>query len=379
MVGGPDVDARLELMHGLNDTFEMAAIGSHTALRDKFFSEGFTYDSYYLNRRVNPVSDLITFIQLIALFRKTKPQIIHTFDSKVNVWGRLAAKLAGVPIIIGTITGLGSTQGNGSLKSEIISWIYKQLQTLSCKHSNLTIFQNHDDARLYIETGVVSKQKVKIILGSGVSTEYYSPKRFSDTEKTQMRDELGIQPDDILITMVSRVIRSKGVMEYAAAAKKIRADYPNVRFLLVGSEDKENRDVLTSTELVELKKSVLWPGPKSNIAAILATSDIFVLPSAYAEGIPRVLLEAASMGLPLITTRSPGCTEAVADGVNGFLIPVADGDALEKAILKLIQQPELRKRFGMVSRQKTIKHFDLAVVTAQTHSTYQQLLADHSA
>ncbi len=376
LVGGPDVDARLELMHCLKDSFEMGAIGSHTALRDKFISEGFTYYSYNLNRRMNPISDLVTIGQLIILFRKTKPQIIHTFDSKLNVWGRLAAKIAGVPIIIGTITGLGSTLSNGSLKSEIISWIYKQLQTMACRQSDLTIFQNHDDAHLYIESGIVSKQKTKIILGSGVSTADYSPERFSETEKVQIRDELGIQSDDILVTMVSRVIRSKGVIEYAATAKNINADHPRVRFLLIGPEDKENRDVLNSTELAELKKHVIWPGPKSNIAAILASSDIFVLPSAYAEGIPRVLLEAASIGLPVITTQSPGCTEVVEDGVNGFLIPVSDEDALGKAILKLIQQPELRKRFGAVSRQKAIKKFDLSVVTAQTSSTYQELLAD---
>lgn len=378
LVGGPDVDARIDLMHRLKHTFEIGALGSHPTLRDKFISEGFIYYSYYLNRRMNPISDLVTIGQLVALFRKTKPQIIHTFDTKLNVWGRLAAKLAGVPIIIGTITGLGSTLGNGSLKSQLISWIYKQLQTIACRQSDLTIFQNHDDARLYIETGVISKQKTKIILGSGVSTDYFSPERFSETEKVQIRHELGIQSDAILVTMVSRVIRSKGVIEYAAAAKNISADHSKVRFLLIGQEDKENQDVLNSTELGELKQSVIWPGPKSNIAAVLASSDIFVLPTAYAEGIPRVLLEAASIGLPIITTQSPGCNEVVEDGVNGFLVPVGDGDALGKAILKLIQQPELRKRFGTVSRHQAITNFDLAVVTAQTRSAYQQLLANKS-
>ena len=378
LVGGPDVDARLELMHCLEDTYNLSAIGSHTDLYDKFNAHGFTYHHYYLNRRVNPISDLITIIQLYKLFRKTKPQIVHTFDSKLNVWGRLAAKIAGVPITIGTITGLGSTLGNESLTSKIISGVYKKLQTLACKYSDLTIFQNHDDARLYLETGIVPEEKTKIILGSGVTTKEYSPDRITDNEKREIRQELGIEADHLLMTMISRLIRSKGINHYASAAKHIASTHPKVRFLLVGPEDNENRDALNSEELSTLKRSVIWPGTHSNIPAILAASDIFVLPSAYAEGIPRVLLEAASMGLPLITTNSPGCKEVVDDGVNGYLIPVADTDSLVEAILQLVEQPELRKQFGIISRQLAKKNFDLEIISNITHQTYQQLLTDQS-
>jgi N,N'-diacetylbacillosaminyl-diphospho-undecaprenol alpha-1,3-N-acetylgalactosaminyltransferase len=109
----------------------------------------------------------------------------------------------------------------------------------------------------------------------------------------------------------------------------------------------------------------------------LAASDVFVFPSAYREGIPRVLLEAASMGLPLVTTNSPGCNEVVEDGVNGFLVPVRDSAALSQAILRLIRQPEMRQRFGVVSRQRAVERFDLAIVTEQIRLMYQQLLTRH--
>jgi glycosyltransferase involved in cell wall biosynthesis len=374
-VGGPDVDARLELMHSLKKFYQMEAIGSNRELTDKFQSDGFNYYNYYLNRRVNPLSDLVTIKQLITLFRKTKPNIVHTFDTKLNVWGRLAAKLAGVPIIIGTITGLGSTVTNDSFKSRLISRIYKMLQTIACRFSDLTIFQNQDDAHFYINSGVVSKEKTKIILGSGVVTDDYSPDRISQKEKAQIREKFGVQHDDIMVTMISRVIRTKGVLDFAAVATNINAKNSKARFLLIGPEDPENPDALNSAEVEELRKSVIWPGPKSNISAILASSDIFVLPSAYREGIPRTLLEAASTGLPIITTRTPGCNEVVEDGLNGFLIPKGNRNALENSIIKLVEKPEMRRRFGKASRQRAIDKFDLNLISDQTHTVYQELLA----
>ena len=374
-VGGPDVDARLDLMHCLKDSFNVSAVGSHPTLHDKFLAEGFEYNAYHLNRRVNPLSDLLTLAQLASIFRKLRPEIVHTFDTKPGVWGCLAAGLAGVPVIIGTLTGLGPPYGSNSLKTKLIGLVYQQLQTLACKISDLTIFQNHDDARQFTAASIVSKQKTKVILGSGVSTELFTPDRVSELERAQLREELGIQPDEIVVTMVSRVIRSKGVFEFMAAAQNVSVDYPKVRFLLIGSEDKDSIDALSAAELNELKQSVIWPGSRRDIPVVLALSDIFVFPSAYPEGIPRVLLEAASMGLAIVTTDSPGCKEVVENGINGFLVPISDAAALSQSIVHLIEQPELRQSFGQVSRQRAVERFDLLVIANQTRSVYQQLLA----
>ena len=134
-------------------------------------------------------------------------------------------------------------------------------------------------------------------------------------------------------------------------------------------------DQLNSAELHQLKQTVTWTGPRRDIPVVLAISDIFVLPSAYREGIPRVLLEAASMGLPIVTTDSPGCNEVAEHSVNGFLVPVRNPAALSRAILILIEQLELRLRFGHVSRRRAVEHFDLSIIAAQTRAVYQQLLA----
>ena len=373
-VGGPDVDARLELMHCLKDTFSISALGSLPILHNIFLDEGFRYNSYRLDRQVNPLSDLWTLGQLVFIFRRLEPQIVHTFDTKPGVWARLAARLAGVPVIIGTLPGLGSLYANDSLKTRFFRSVYQPLQTLSCRISDLTIFQNHDNARQFIAAGIVSEQKATVIFGSGISTDVFAQARVSDIEKAQLRAELDIQPHETVVTMVSRLIRSKGVLEFMAAAQEVGARFSDVRFLLIGPEDDESVDRLNSEELTQLKQAVTWLGSRRDIPAVLAVSDIFAFPS-YREGIPRVLLEAASMGLPIVTTDSPGCNEVVEHGVNGYLVPVRDSEALSQAIIRMIELPELRQRFGRVSRQRAVKRFDLSIVADQMRAVYLQLLA----
>jgi len=375
LVGGPDVDARLELMHCLEDAFNFSAFGSDPTLHDRFLAEGFGYSTYNLSRRANPILDLFTLGQLVVIIRRLKPQIVHTFDTKPGVWARLAARIAGVPIVIGTLPGLGSLYTSDSLKTRFVRLVYERLQTLACRLSDLTIFQNHNDARQFNSAGIVPEQKTTVIPGSGVSTNLFDPARISDIKKTQLKAELGIRSSEIVVTMVSRVIRSKGVLEFMVAAREVGACNPDVHFLLVGPNDDDSIDQLSSAELHRLKQTVTWTGPRRDMPVVLAISDIFVLPSAYREGIPRVLLEAASMGLPIVTTDSPGCNEVAEHSVNGFLVPVRNPAALSQAILILIEQSEMRQRFGQISRRRAVEHFDLSIIADQTRAVYQQLLA----
>jgi glycosyltransferase involved in cell wall biosynthesis len=252
---------------------------------------------------------------------------------------------------------------------------YQRLQTFACRVSDLTVFQNHDDAHQFVAAGVVSQEKTLVILGSGVATDLYAPTQVSVSERDQLRGELGVTPSAIVVTMVGRVIRSKGVLEYMAAAQEVRARCPSVHFLLIGADDNESLDRLSSEELTQLRQALTWPGQRCDIPTVLALSNIFVFPSAYREGVPRVLLEAASMGLPIVTTDSPGCREVVENGVNGFLVPVRDPGALSRAIFRLVEMPELCRRFGRLSRQRAVERFDISVVAEQTRSLYRRLLA----
>jgi N,N'-diacetylbacillosaminyl-diphospho-undecaprenol alpha-1,3-N-acetylgalactosaminyltransferase len=378
IVGGPDVDARLELMHSLRDCFEISALGSMPSLRHKFLSEGYGYYSYALNRGVNPLEDLKTLTQLKAIFREVQPQIVHTFDTKPCVWGRLAARSAGIPVVIGTLPGLGSLYDNESLKVRLLRSIYQELQRLACHFSDLTIFQNNDDAHQFIKAGIVSDEKAKVILGSGINTKLFSPTHISEAAKTQLRTEFNLQKDETLVTMISRIIRSKGIFEFIESAREIQKSYPKVRFLLVGAEDCESMERLNEEEMRQLKQAVDWRGHRNDVATILAITDIFVLPTIYHEGIPRVLLEAAAMKLPIITTNSPGCKEVVDNGKNGFLIPVHNAEALSNAIKYLLEAPEIRIRFGEASREKAVQKFDLNVISNQTRDVYDQYISVYS-
>jgi glycosyltransferase involved in cell wall biosynthesis len=376
LVGGPDVDARLDLMKYLKRDFSVSAVGSDPALQSSFLAEGFEYRNYHLSRQINPVSDLFSLRQLVSIFRGIGPQLVHTFDTKPGVWGCLAAWMANVPIIVGTSTGLGSLYHNDDLKTRFVRPMYQRLQAWACRVSDVTIFQNPDDAREFVANGILPQEKTKVILGSGVSTELFASERISDQDRMRLKCELGIQPGELVVTMISRVMRSKGVLEFMAAAQAVRFKYPKVCFLLVGPNEEESIDRLGAKELEKLQQTVTWPGPRKDIPAVLAITDIFAFPTAYREGIPRVLLEASSMELPIITTDSPGCRELVEDGVNGILIPVSDPEVLSQAILRLIERPELRRHFGQIARQRVVERFSLAVVAKQTRGVYQQLLTE---
>jgi glycosyltransferase involved in cell wall biosynthesis len=377
LVGGPDIDARLDLMHSISDRFEIIALGSLSSLHDKFSTEGFCYYSYTLNRGVNILGDLKTIFQLINIFRELKPQIVHTFDSKPCVLGRMAAHWAGIPIIIGTLPGLGSLYSNDSLATQFLRFFYQELQRLACRVSDLTMFQNFDDFRQFIKARIVLEQKAKVILGSGINTNLFSPDNISDDTKDKLKTEFKIQPDEIVVTMISRIIYSKGVIEFMKSAQEMHLNNPKLHFLLIGSEDRESIDRLSQEDIVQLKRVVDWRGSRSDISSILAISDIFVLPSIYREGIPRVLLEAAAMELPIVTTNSPGCKEVVENGINGFLIPMHNSKALSSAIKSLIEKPELRCVFGQVSRQKAIQKFDTKKISDQIKALYEQLLVNY--
>lgn len=375
-VGGPDIDLRLDLIQHLNDKFNIVILGTSPSIKERFTEEGIEYYNYLFNRQVNPFMDLISIIQLIYLFRKLNPQIVHTFSAKQCALFRIAARISGVPIVIGTLTGLSSLYAKDGFSTLLVRKLYEKLQKFSSNISDLTIFQNYDDYHRYIAEGIVSEQKAMVIQGSGVSTDLYNPSRISKDARLRLREELGIQMDEIVVTLVSRVIRTKGVLDFMDAAKKMRLQNPLVKFLLIGHYDTDNIHRLNPDEISQLKQFVIWPGRRNDIPIVLAASDIFVLPSFHMEGIPRVLLEAASMQLPIITTNISGCNDVVEDGVNGFLIPAHDSDTLVEMISRLIEQPDLRRSFGRASRRFAQERFDLSIIADQTCDTYYRFLDD---
>lgn len=374
VVGGVDVDHRIDLMRELADRFELMAAGSNRALARPFEEAGFPYFYYPLRRGMNPFADLRALLHLKRLLRETEPDIVHTFATKPSVWGRLAAHSVGVPIVIGTLPGLGSLYASHTPRALFARGIYAWLQSMASSRADVTIMQNHRDAEEVAERGIVPAEKLEIISSSGVRTDAFSAQAVPPEAGQRIRSELGASDDTVVVTMVSRVIRSKGVLEFAEAAR-LQGPNSNSLFVLVGGADQDSFDRLSAAELDVVSESVKWLDRREDIPEILAGSDVFVFPSFYREGVPRVLLEAASMGLPIVTTAVPGCADVVVDGVNGYLVPRNSPQALSEAVARLAADRGLRQRFGRASRELVVERFDLSVVARQTAAIYDRLLS----
>lgn len=373
LVGGPDIDSRLDMMQLMKNKFEFVAIGTNLNLHGIFQEKGYSYYYYPLGRRVNPLSDVIAIIQLIKLFLREKPLIVHTFDTKPCVIARIAAKLARVPVIVGTIPGLGILYNKAGMKYSIIRILYEPLQKIACHLSNVTIFQNDDDRRIFISHGISPEEKSCIIPGSGVQTEKFDVRKFNGDDRIRIREEFNIQDDHIVISMVSRLTHSKGVIEFCDAANRLIGE-SNLKFLLVGPLDNDCADPLNEDDIEYMRESVIWAGQRHDIENILYASDIFVLPTSYGEGIPRVLLEAASMGLPLIATDLPGCKAIIEGGENGILIPPQNSMYLVQAIRTIVSSNGLQKKFGGKARSNAVSFFDLKIIVEKTERLYADLL-----
>lgn len=375
IVGGPDVDARIPLVEELRSRFSFVVFGSDAGKRTRFAEHEIPFRHYPLTRRVSPLGDLRAIRELHRAFEETRPSVVHAFDTKPGIYACIAARRAGVPVATSTITGLGSLYSSEGPKTRLLRAIYEGLQRIACRKADYTVFQNHDDERRLLAAGVATKGKTAVVLGSGVDTRTFDPHAMPADTRERTRTSLGIAPDAVVVTMVSRMTRTKGALEFAELARRCADAGPRVRFLAVGPDDRDSVDRLTPRELGELQAAVLWTGARSDVREILAASDVFVLPSACREGIPRSLLEAASTGLPLVTTDTPGCNEACRDGENGFCVAEGDADALARAVRRLVVDEGLRRAFGAASRRRARERFDLRVVASQMARIWEDRLA----
>ena len=305
---------------------------------------------------------------------------MHAFDTKAGVWGCLAARLAGVPSAVGTVNGLGFLFRSDTWKQRLLSKSYQALQALACAASSATVFQNPDDAQVFVEAGMARREKVVLVPGSGVRTDRLDPTRFSPEARASLRAALGIAPTDVVAIMVTRVIRSKGVLDLLAAARALRTTHPRLRFVLVGAHEPGSMDRLSDAELASLGQELLWLGPRDDVPALLAAADLMAFPSGYGEGIPRVLLEAAALALPIVTTDSPGCREVVEPGVNGLLVPIGDGRRARRGRGEACRRPGAAAAASAANgRARAIERFDLGVVVERTRRLYRELLAHGAA
>ncbi|WP_297758793.1 glycosyltransferase family 4 protein [uncultured Shimia sp.] len=301
---------------------------------------------------LNPIADLKTLGQLVRLMRQIGPDLFIGYTVKPVVWGLLAARIAKVPRRVALITGLGyAFTGTASGLRRIVRTVARTLYRSALRHATLVFFQNPDDRDEFNRLGLLAKDvPVRLVAGSGVDTEHFAPQPFS---KLPMR-----------FLLIARLLGDKGIREYVVAARHLRETWPDAEFHLVGGADP-SPDGISEDEAKQWHEAgdVIWHGHLSDVRSAIAQAHVYVLPS-YREGTPRTVLEAMSMGRPIITTDAPGCRQTVVSGDNGFLVPVKDATALADAMEHFLSDPALLETMGARARRMSLDVFDVRLVNA---------------
>lgn len=302
---------------------------------------------------INPLKDFKLLVSLYRLMLKIRPVHVLTYTVKPVIYGSFAAWSARVPNRFALITGLGYafTNSNFSSKRKLLRTIIQYLYRFTIDKVDKVFFQNPDDEKLFRKLGILpGKIKSLVVNGSGVDVSEYSVTSLPFTPK---------------FLLIARLLGDKGIREYVAAARIIKAKYPQSIFHLVGWID-DNPDAISQQELDSWTEAKLinYIGRLSDVRTAIADSSVYVFPSYYREGTPRTILEAMSMGRAIVTTDSPGCRETVIDGYNGFIVPVKNVSGLVTAVEAFITKPELIESMGARSRQIAEKKYDVHKVNA---------------
>jgi len=307
--------------------------------------------SYQLNRGgLNPLADVLATYKLAQQIRQLKPDLVFSYFAKPVIFGTLAAKIAKVPKIIGMLEGLGYTftdQPNGlSSKTKLIKAIQVFLYKLALPKLDQLILLNHDDKIDLLINNDIKVKETYILGGIGLDLNQY---KYSPATK-----DLPIQ-----FLFIGRLLKEKGIHDFIAAAQIVKEKFPQTTFTVLGGIDEANLGALTQGELTQyIDQNVIdYPGHVENIAEWIKQSHVFVLPS-YREGVPRSTQEAMAIGRPVITTDVPGCRDTVIDGVNGFLVPKWNPQALAEKMIYFIEHPEQVRMMGDQSHKIAIEKFD---------------------
>ena len=311
----------------------------------------------------------------MRIYRRLKPDLVQHYTVKPNVYGAVAARLAGVPVVFGGVVGLGSAFAPGGFRRGMLRSAVRAFYALGTALSDHMTFQIEHDAEILCGRSTRGMRKAIVIPGgSSIDLGAYGQESIPKTEREKIRKDIGILPTELIVTMASRLLYNKGVPEYVEAARAIRAKYQDVHFVLAGERDAGSRDSVTEVDLDAWidEGSILYVGHRDDMPQLLAISDIVVLPTYYPEGIPRVLIEAAAMSRPIVATTIPGVVEVVDDGVNGLLVPPRDPGALAEAIGSLLDDPAIRSRYGTEGRQKAEAQYDDNVVAGRYLDEYRK-------
>ncbi|QIR98923.1 glycosyltransferase family 4 protein [Vibrio diabolicus] len=312
---------------------------------------GSKYLGYHVSRNgLNPISDIKTLKNLIEVFYKNRPDYILAYTIKPIIWGGLSARITKINNFYALVTGLGYAFQKGGFAKNLLNFLVRLLYRLALKKSKGVIFQNRDNMQVFIDEGIVPKEKCFLVNGSGVDLSHYS---------------LSPLPSTPHFLLIARLLGDKGIREYAQAAKLVKQKYPEAVFELVGPEDP-SPDGIKLDEVHQWTESgaIKYSGATTDVRPFIENCAIYVLPS-YHEGMPRTVLEAMAMGRPILTTDVPGCRETVIDGENGWLVEKANAEQLAEKMIWFIENQDKWQEMGKSSHDMAYEKFDVHKVNAE--------------
>lgn len=340
---------RLGLLKSLKeDGLEIYTVASYDEYSKKLLDLGFQFENLKINNNsTNPIEDLKLIFQYFKLYKRIKPDIICHNAIKPNIYGTIAAGFLGIPVV-NNISGLGTLFIKESLSTKIAKLLYK----FSQKKATKIFFQNKDDLNLFIKNNLINEKKCRVIPGSGVNTDKFKIKKFSE-KKTIFN-----------FLFVGRLIYDKGIREYIESARILKSKKYSINCKVLGPFYKSNSTSVSENELNEwIKEGIIeYLGETNNVYEEMIKIDCLVLPS-YREGLSKVLIEASSAGIPIVTTNVPGCKDVVIDNKTGFLCEVKNSPDLALKMEKMLNlKKEELKEMGIRSRERAVNVFDEKII-----------------
>jgi glycosyltransferase involved in cell wall biosynthesis len=330
---------RLPLIRALQDAgHEVVLLAPRDEYTPQLTGAGFRWIDLPLDQRgVNPLVELLSLVQILKVYRRERPDIVHHFTPKCVIYGSIAARLAGVKKIVNTITGLGYVFSGSSAGQRIMQFIVRILYRPALSGARV-VFQNPEDLENLLSPEEVRRGNFYQLGGTGVSLMKY-----------MQTPEPGGPP---VVMLPARLIEEKGVVYFVEAARILKRQGSQARFVLVGSPDANRRDSITAVTLRQwVSEGVIeWWGWQNDMDKIYPKANIVSLPTYYGEGVPKSLIEAAACARPIVASDIPGCRKVVVHGENGFLVPIKNAPALARAIDTLLEDADLRRKMGTKSR-----------------------------
>jgi glycosyltransferase involved in cell wall biosynthesis len=375
-----DISVRYLLLNtliSLNENgYEVYSVSNFRNNKSEIEKAGIQCISVPINRKTfSPISDMITLWKLFLIFRKEKFTIVHTHFHKSGIYGRLAARMAQVPVVIHTSHGLIFQNDT----PKIFRTLFVKLERYVGRYTDLIFSVNLEDINTMLKEKIIAPEKCQYLGSGGIGIDLtkFDPIKIEKKDVLIKKREMGISEDIYIIGFVGRLVEEKGLLELMQAAKLVKDKIPKVKFIIIGPTEPEKKDGLNYNiaEKYGVNDICIFTGIRQDMPELYAIMDVFVLPS-HREGLPRSPMEALAMGVPCILTDIRGCREVVDDNINGLLVPLGNIEAIATAIIDLLTNKDKAIKMGKEGRKKALEKFDEQKVFDKIKFEYKKMIEE---